>query len=78
MAIRFRASLAELMLMLKSADPHVIRGVKPNEEKGPGKFSAPIVMEQLVLGGVMEAVAIRQRGYASRSRCRWSRAWRPR
>jgi myosin heavy subunit len=62
----FRTSLDELMSKLRSAEPHFIRCIKPNVEKVPDKFSAPLVKEQLVLSGVMEAVRIRQQGYASR------------
>merc|ERR1719329_618078 len=62
----FRASLVQLLEKLQDAEPHFIRCVKPNAEKAPDRFTASLVLEQLVLSGAMEAVRIRQQGYASR------------
>mmetsp|Transcript_66237 Transcript_66237/g.175467 ORF Transcript_66237/g.175467 Transcript_66237/m.175467 type:complete len:1736 (-) Transcript_66237:104-5311(-) len=63
---KFRSSLQSLMTMLNQAEPHFIRCVKPNMEKLPGKINAPYVMQQLTFSGIMEAVRIRQQGFASR------------
>uniref|UniRef100_A0A7S1ARS7 Myosin motor domain-containing protein n=1 Tax=Noctiluca scintillans TaxID=2966 RepID=A0A7S1ARS7_NOCSC len=63
---RFRTSLKSLIEKIRHADPHFIRCVKPNEEKKPDIFSGPMVLEQLLLSGVLEAVRIRQQGYVSR------------
>lgn len=62
----FRASLAALIEKLNSAEPHFIRCVKPNAEKIPEKFDSKLAMDQLICSGVMEAVKIRQQGFASR------------
>merc|ERR1719162_1743674 len=62
----FRASLRELMSKIHKANPHYIRCVKPNTEKVAGRFNAPAVMEQLLFGGMLAAVNIRQQGYAYR------------
>lgn len=65
-SVGFRTSLKELMDKLNNAEPHFIRCVKPNAEKVPGAFTSKMVMNQLLFSGVMEAVRIRQQGYASR------------
>jgi len=62
----FRASLADLMQKLSSAEPHFVRCVKPNKEKVPEKFTPQMVAEQLTFSGVMEAIQIRQQGFANR------------
>eukprot|EP00930_Biecheleria_cincta_P038191 TRINITY_DN26242_c0_g1_i1.p1 TRINITY_DN26242_c0_g1~~TRINITY_DN26242_c0_g1_i1.p1 ORF type:complete len:1684 (-),score=375.50 TRINITY_DN26242_c0_g1_i1:457-5508(-) len=63
----FRSSLAELIKKLNSADPHFIRCIKPNAEKVPDKFFSGMVMDQLTCSGVLEAVRIRQSGFAART-----------
>jgi myosin heavy subunit len=62
----FRQSLGQLMKKISNSDPHYIRCIKPNKEKVPKKFDGPMVMEQLVLGGVLATVQIRQQGFAYR------------
>lgn len=62
----FRASLQSLVSKLNEAEPHFVRCVKPNAEKVPDKFTSTVVMDQLKCSGVLEAVRIRQSGYASR------------
>merc|ERR1712046_95207 len=64
---RFRDSLAALFSKLNAASPHFIRCVKPNKEKKPKIFTSDMAYEQLLNSGVMEAVRIRQQGFASRS-----------
>jgi len=63
---RFRVSLRNLMEKIGQADPHFIRCIKPNKEKVPGCFASAMVMEQLILSGVLEAVRIRTQGYSAR------------
>ncbi|CAK0821355.1 unnamed protein product [Prorocentrum cordatum] len=62
----FKESIAALMSKLKEADPHFIRCIKPNPEKKPDMFHSQLVMEQLLYSGALEAVKIRQSGYALR------------
>uniref|UniRef100_A0A7S4SFA2 Myosin motor domain-containing protein n=1 Tax=Alexandrium monilatum TaxID=311494 RepID=A0A7S4SFA2_9DINO len=62
----FRQSLASLMALVNTAEPHFVRCVKPNFEKVPEKFTSKLVMDQLRSSGVFEAVRIRQSGFASR------------
>lgn len=66
MSSRFRTSLAELFEKLNKASPHFIRCIKPNAEKKADEFTSSLVMEQLLSCGLMEAVKIRQQGFASR------------
>jgi len=63
---RFRISLRALMGKIGAADNHYIRCIKPNSEKLPARFTAPMVREQLLFSGVLEAVRIRQQGFSSR------------
>eukprot|EP00929_Paragymnodinium_shiwhaense_P097917 TRINITY_DN5948_c0_g1_i1.p1 TRINITY_DN5948_c0_g1~~TRINITY_DN5948_c0_g1_i1.p1 ORF type:complete len:2102 (-),score=505.44 TRINITY_DN5948_c0_g1_i1:50-6355(-) len=63
---RFRTSLKSLMTKIAAADNHYVRCIKPNSLKVPNKFMSPMVHEQLLFSGVLEAVRIRQQGYASR------------
>lgn len=63
---KFRSSLRTLVGKISSSDPHFIRCIKPNSQKVPGQFDSRMVLEQLLFSGVLEAVHIRQQGYASR------------
>eukprot|EP00931_Biecheleriopsis_adriatica_P049621 TRINITY_DN28706_c0_g1_i1.p1 TRINITY_DN28706_c0_g1~~TRINITY_DN28706_c0_g1_i1.p1 ORF type:complete len:1752 (+),score=268.07 TRINITY_DN28706_c0_g1_i1:97-5352(+) len=63
---KFRASLRSLLEKIDSAEVHFVRCVKPNREKIPGRFDSKMVLEQLRLSGVLEAVRIRQHGYPTR------------
>ncbi|CAE7581259.1 Myo5a [Symbiodinium natans] len=63
---KFRSSLRVLIGKISSSDPHFIRCIKPNAQKVPGLFDSKMVLEQLLFSGVLEAVHIRQQGYASR------------
>eukprot|EP00929_Paragymnodinium_shiwhaense_P060297 TRINITY_DN3012_c0_g3_i1.p1 TRINITY_DN3012_c0_g3~~TRINITY_DN3012_c0_g3_i1.p1 ORF type:complete len:2162 (-),score=663.12 TRINITY_DN3012_c0_g3_i1:96-6581(-) len=62
----FRTSLRELMEKISNAEPHHVKCIKPNTEKVPDRFTAPMVMEQLLFSGVLATVQIRQKGFASR------------
>eukprot|EP00927_Polykrikos_kofoidii_P062825 TRINITY_DN5761_c0_g1_i1.p1 TRINITY_DN5761_c0_g1~~TRINITY_DN5761_c0_g1_i1.p1 ORF type:complete len:1712 (+),score=398.15 TRINITY_DN5761_c0_g1_i1:668-5137(+) len=62
----FRTQMTMLMDKLHSVQPHYIRCVKPNAAKVAGVFDSKSTLEQLTCSGVMEAVHIRQQGFASR------------
>ncbi|CAD7939285.1 unnamed protein product [Amoebophrya sp. A120] len=64
---QFRASLKTLMERIRSAVPHFVRCIKPNDEKKPKIFTRAKVLEQLIFSGAMEAVKIRQQGYPLRA-----------
>lgn len=66
MSSTFRISMAKLRNKISEAEPHFIRCIKPNAEKVPSKFTAPLILDQLRSSGVFEAVQIRQAGYSSR------------
>ena len=63
---QFRTQLAKLMETLRATDPHFIRCVKPNSNKAPREYDAPMCLDQLRYAGVFEAVAIRKSGYPFR------------
>lgn len=65
-ASSFRASMKALIGKISDAERHYIRCIKPNKEKVPGKFDAPMAMEQLNFSGILEAVRIRRIGFSSR------------
>eukprot|EP00927_Polykrikos_kofoidii_P016216 TRINITY_DN17297_c0_g2_i1.p1 TRINITY_DN17297_c0_g2~~TRINITY_DN17297_c0_g2_i1.p1 ORF type:complete len:1696 (+),score=293.59 TRINITY_DN17297_c0_g2_i1:138-5090(+) len=62
----FRNEMSQLMERLQTAQPHYVRCVKPNPQKVPDVFDAKLTLEQLTSSGVMEAVHIRQQGFAAR------------
>eukprot|EP00435_Cladocopium_sp_Y103_P027520 s161_g6.t2 len=64
---KFRLSLRQLIGKIDVSDPHFVRCIKPNTEKVPNKFNSPLVLEQLLFSGILEAVQIRQKGFASRA-----------
>ena len=63
---QFRTSLQSLVLDLERTQPHYIRCIKPNLSKVAGTFLAGEVLKQLRYSGMMEAIRIRQEGYALR------------
>lgn len=63
---QFRTSLKSLVADLERTQPHYIRCVKPNLAKAPNKFMSGEVLKQLRYSGMMEAIRIRQEGYALR------------
>lgn len=63
---QFRASLQCLVSDLERTQPHYIRCIKPNLKKAAGSFMAGEVLKQLRYSGMMEAIRIRQDGYALR------------
>eukprot|EP00928_Gymnodinium_smaydae_P028298 TRINITY_DN21606_c0_g1_i2.p1 TRINITY_DN21606_c0_g1~~TRINITY_DN21606_c0_g1_i2.p1 ORF type:complete len:1743 (+),score=366.46 TRINITY_DN21606_c0_g1_i2:64-5292(+) len=62
----FRRSLQDLIAKLNASNAHFIRCLKPNKLLSPDAFDAPLVLEQLQLSGVMQAVKIRKAGYPIR------------
>ncbi|EQC29888.1 hypothetical protein SDRG_12432 [Saprolegnia diclina VS20] len=65
-ASKFRTQLTGLMEMLGSTTPHYIKCIKPNNIKFAGGFSSQLVRDQLVYGGILEVIKIRQQGYPIR------------
>lgn len=63
---RFKKSLTDLMIKVRSTEPHYIRCVKPNSIKSSGVFTGGMALEQLRYAGVFEAVAIRKEGFPFR------------
>ena len=63
---QFKSQLGKLMETLRKTSPHFIRTIKPNPNKRPREFAAPMVLEQLRYSGVFEAVTIRKSGYPFR------------
>ena len=64
--LSFKTQLRELMRSLASTDPHFVRCIKPNCVQAPGLFEAPLVLDQLRSGGVLEAVRVMQAGFPAR------------
>merc|ERR1719329_2109617 len=62
----FRTSLRSLTVKIDEGQRHYVRCVKPNVQKVPHRFSAPMVAEQLLFSGVLEAIRIRHQGFSSR------------
>ena len=69
-ASQFRSSLQSLGADLERTQPHYIRCIKPNSTKSPGSFAAGEILKQLRYSGMMEAIRIRQEGYALREESR--------
>jgi myosin heavy subunit len=63
---QFRTSLQSLVADLERTQPHYIRCIKPNLSKTAGSYLAGEVLKQLRYSGMMEAIRIRQEGYALR------------
>ncbi|GBG31222.1 Myosin-6 [Hondaea fermentalgiana] len=63
---QFKEQLVDLMDLLNSTEPHYVRCVKPNKEKVPGRFDAPLCFAQLRSAGLLEVCRIRQIGYPVR------------
>ena len=63
---QFRTSLASLVEILDQTDPSYVRCVKPNHDKLARCFNRDEILRQLKYAGMMEAIRIRQQGYALR------------
>jgi myosin heavy subunit len=63
---QFRGSLTELVATLDATEPSYVRCIKPNHFKQPGFFHSSEIIRQLQYAGMMEAIRIRQQGYALR------------
>jgi myosin heavy subunit len=66
LGFQFSRQLEKLMVALNQTEPHYIRCIKPNPNKSPSEFVAPMVLEQLTNSGVFEAVQIRKSGFPFR------------
>lgn len=63
---QFRFQLQELMNKISLATPRYVRCIKPNEHKRPSELNDADCARQLKYSGMMEAIQIRQRGFALR------------
>ncbi|TMW67661.1 hypothetical protein Poli38472_011281 [Pythium oligandrum] len=63
---QFRFQLQELMSKISLANPRYVRCIKPNEHKKPREMNDQDCARQLRYSGMMEAIQIRQRGFALR------------
>lgn len=63
---QFRHQLQELMNKISLANPRYVRCIKPNEYKRPNELNDVDCARQLKYSGMMEAIQIRQRGFALR------------
>ncbi|TDH72005.1 hypothetical protein CCR75_001030 [Bremia lactucae] len=63
---QFRYQLQELMNKISLANPRYVRCIKPNELKHASEFNDADCARQLKYSGMMEAIQIRQRGFALR------------
>ncbi len=56
--------------MIFRCRPHFVRCIKPNEDKEAGKYSMPLVMDQLKYLGILDTVKIRKLGFPYRYKFR--------
>ncbi|CAF4394564.1 unnamed protein product [Rotaria socialis] len=62
----FRYSLADLFSKMVHGSPKFVRCFKPNNDRVPGCFDAPTVLEQLKYSGILAAAKIRHYGFSHR------------
>mmetsp|Transcript_21476 Transcript_21476/g.31947 ORF Transcript_21476/g.31947 Transcript_21476/m.31947 type:complete len:1779 (+) Transcript_21476:65-5401(+) len=62
----FRSSIRSLINSLRETNPFFIRCIKPNSEKRPFHFAAPVVLRQMRNSGLVEALGIRRLGFPYR------------
>lgn len=65
-SLQFRSSLNTLVELLDSTRPRYVRCISPNPTKRPKYYHATEILRQLQCAGMMEAIRIRQQGYALR------------
>ena len=65
-ATGFKNNLLMLLHLVKASQPHFVRCVRPNNTKQPGFVHDKQLTTQLKNAGVLETIAIRQRGYSVR------------
>ena len=65
-ATGFKKDLLMLIHVVKTSQPHFVRCVRPNNTKQPGLVHDEQLATQLKNAGVLETIAIRQRGYSVR------------
>ena len=66
LAGQFRSQLHALLSTVALGDSHHVRCVTPNPKKQPGLVDMACLHQQLVCGGVMEAVRVARAGYPHR------------
>lgn len=64
--IQFKDSLKGLVTILGQTEPQYVRCIKANNDKKPKFFHSSEILRQLKYAGMMEAIRIRQQGYALR------------
>mmetsp|Transcript_276 Transcript_276/g.707 ORF Transcript_276/g.707 Transcript_276/m.707 type:complete len:1312 (-) Transcript_276:141-4076(-) len=62
----YNNQLKELMETLTSTTPNFVRCIKPNHLKKPGVLDAPLIIDQLRCGGVLEGIRIVRKGFPNR------------
>ena len=65
-AQRHKEQLNSLMTQLNSTQPHFVRCIIPNENKGARLFNGPLVLDQLRCNGVLEGIRIARTGFPNR------------
>lgn len=63
---QFKASVNNLMNILKDKEPSYIRCIKPNDNKRSGIFDVELVSHQVTYLGLMENLRVRRAGFAYR------------
>jgi len=63
---QFKESLEALMKILNSTEPHYVRCIKPNDNKGAFEFNNVRAVQQLRACGVLETIRISSNGFPSR------------
>ncbi|KAI8837818.1 P-loop containing nucleoside triphosphate hydrolase protein [Chytridium lagenaria] len=65
---QFKASMASLIELLMSKNPHYIRCIKPNASKTAGLFEPELVLHQIRYLGLQESVRVRRSGFCYRQK----------
>ncbi|KAH8073481.1 hypothetical protein JL721_2781 [Aureococcus anophagefferens] len=63
---KFRKQLGALRVALDATEPHYVKTIKPNGAFAADCASRPMIAEQLMYSGTLEAVRIRRSGYPVR------------
>ncbi|KAJ3112864.1 hypothetical protein HDU96_004093 [Phlyctochytrium bullatum] len=65
---QFKASMASLIELLMSKNPHYIRCIKPNTSKASSIFDDELVRHQVRYLGLQESIRVRRSGYCYRQK----------
>ena len=63
---QFRTQMNELISLMRLAEPHYIRCIKPNDQQKPGVFVPERARHQARYLGLLENVRVRRAGFAFR------------